>query len=32
MQNRSRLTDIENRLVIIKGEIDGVRDKLEEWG
>ena len=27
MQNRNRLTDIENKLVVIKGK----RDKLEIW-
>ena len=34
MQNSNRLTDIENKLVVTKGERDGGRDKLgvcDEW-
>ena len=28
MQNRNRLTDTENKLVVTKGEREGERDKL----
>ena len=31
MQNRNRLTDIENKLVVTKGEREGRRDKLGVW-
>ena len=31
LQNRNRLTDIENKLMVTKGERSG-RDKLEVWG
>ena len=29
MRNRNRLTDIENKLVVTKGQRDGGRNKLE---
>ena len=31
MQNRNRLTDIENELVVAKGEREVRRDKLVVW-
>ena len=31
MQNRNSLTDIENKLVVFKGEMEGGRDKLGVW-
>ena len=31
MQNRNRLTDIENKLVVTKGEREGGKDKLGVW-
>ena len=30
LRNRNRLTDIENRLVVVKGEVRG-RDRLRSW-
>ena len=30
MQNRNRLTDIENKLEVTKGEREGCRDKIKE--
>ena len=31
VQNRSRHTDVENKLVVAKGERERSRDKLEAW-
>ena len=31
MQNRKRFTDIENKLVVSKGEREGKRDNLWVW-
>ena len=31
MQNRNRLTDKENKLVVTEGEQEGGRDKLGAW-
>ena len=31
LQNRNRLTDIENKLIVIKGERGWGRDKLGVW-
>ena len=31
MQNRNRLTDIENKLRAIKGEREGGRNRIREW-
>ena len=31
MQNRNRLTDIENKLRTIKGEREGERNRIGEW-
>ena len=31
MQNRNRLTDIENKLLVTKGEREGGRGKLGVW-
>ena len=31
MQNRNRLTDIENKLVVTKGEREGGRGKIGVW-
>ena len=31
IQNRNRLTDIENKFMVTKGEREGGRDKLGVW-